>query len=120
MDTPYLYYKNPNADKLETGKLTKFHDAKVQSPDEEFYYPDGADLRVMIWANSFARNLVEFLPYSFKHTLRLYDNYRRFDIREYEPFIKEWKPDIIVLNFQTSYINNLLNLFEKNVSGTDE
>ncbi len=110
LDTDYIYYKNPNKDKLMVGEFTKIRN--IDSSDEEFYYPDGANLRVMLIQNSFGRNLVEFLPYSFKHTLRLYDNYRSMNMAEYEPIIKDFKPDIIIIGFQSSYTPKLLNIYE--------
>lgn len=111
MKTNYLYYKNPNKNKLKVGTFTYLEG--LTGSDEEFYYPDGSDLRVMLIANSFGRNLVEFLPYSFKHTIRLYDNYRNLDFNIYEPMIKKYKPDILILNFNINYITKLQNLNKK-------
>ncbi len=112
LDTDYIYYKNPNKDKLMVGEFTKIRN--TDSSDEEFYYPDGANLRVMLIQNSFGRNLVEFLPYSFKNTLRLYDNFRSMNMAEYEPIIKDFKPDIIIIGFQSAYTPKLLNIYKEN------
>ena len=112
LDTDYLYYKNPESSKLQTDKFTNMEG--LCGYDEEFYYPDGSNLRTMLIANSFGRNLVEFLPYSFKHTIRFYDNYRHLKFETYKPFITEYKPDIVVLNFSTIYMPVLLKMYDKN------
>lgn len=110
LTTPYLYYKNPKRKDLDWDVLYLAKDAKTKSQDEKFYYPYGADYKVMVIGNSFARNLVEFLPYSFKHTIRMYDNFRGFDMNIYSEVIEEYKPNILILNFQSSYSKNLLNI----------
>jgi len=112
LDTDYLYYKNPNSDKLKTGTFTDLTD--TCGFDEEFYYPEGSNLRTMLIANSFGRNLVEFLPYSFKNTIRFYDNYRQLNFEKYESMIKEYKPNIIIINFQSAYLTNLSKLYTNN------
>ncbi|MBR2526652.1 hypothetical protein IKE67_09330 [bacterium] len=112
LDTDFLYYKNPDESKMQTGSFTPLKD--LCGFDEEFYYPDGSNLRTMLIANSFGRNLVEFLPYSFKHTIRLYDNYRNLNFYTYEPLIKAYKPDIIIMNFSTVYMPKLTGMYDNN------
>ena len=113
LDTPYLYYKNPNREKLQTDIRfapipKKGYDSKQ---DNQFYYPDGLDKKVMVIGNSFAANLVEFLPYSFKYTARYYDNYRYMLLETYKEVFDEYKPDILIINMFSSYTNGLLNLY---------
>ncbi len=113
LDTPYLYYKNPNNDKLQTDAhfAPIPEKGKNEKNDNQFYYPDGLDKKVMVIGNSFAGNLVEFLPYSFKYTARYYDNDRYMYFETYEETIKEYKPDIIIINMYTTYLKGLLNLY---------
>ncbi len=113
LDTPYLYYKNPSAPKLQKDvklapiiKIGQYEDC-----DNQFYYPDGLDKKVMVIGNSFAGNLVEFLPYSFKYTIRYFDNFRYMKLATYEEVFDRYQPDVLVLNFQTQYTARLLNLY---------
>ncbi len=113
LDTPYLYYKNPNVSKLKTDvKLAPIPEiGNKGEQDHQFYYPDGLDKKVMVIGNSFAANLVEFLPYSFKYTVRYYDNYRYMKLETYEEVFREYKPDILIINVHTCYLKGLLNLY---------
>ncbi|MBR2526668.1 hypothetical protein IKE67_09410 [bacterium] len=121
LDVTYTYYKNPYSADLIYGNLSNISIFnKNHAIDEEFYYKDGANFRVMLIANSFGRDLVEYLPYSFKHTIRLYDNYRGMKFSEYESAINEYKPNIIIISFQSSYINHLLNLYPNKYSLTEQ
>ena len=115
LDTPYLYSNNPNKNKLQTDiKFAPIPESgKDSKSDNQFYYLDGLDKKVMVIGNSYAGNLVEFLPYSFKYTARYYDNYRHMKLDVYEDVFKEYKPDILIINIQTSYTNRLLNLYPK-------
>lgn len=110
LDTQYLYYKNPKSKDLKSGDL-KYTSQFDKRFDDEFYYDKGADKRVMLIGNSFTRNFAEFLPYSFKYTLRLCDNYRRMKFSKYKKSFDEFKPDIIVINIDSVYTGNLLNLY---------
>ena len=100
LDTPYLYYKNPNKDKLRTDiKFAPIPEVGyTKKQDNLFYYPEGLDKKVMVIGNSFGANLVEFLPYSFKYTARYYDNHRYMYLETYEEVFKEYKPDILIIN----------------------
>ena len=115
LDTPYLYYKNPNKDKLQTdvkfAPIPEIGLVQSQNQDNQFYYPDGLDKKVMVLANSFAGQLVEFLPYSFKYTVRYYDNYRHMYFETYKDSIEAYKPDILIINMHTVYTDGLLNLY---------
>lgn len=118
LDTPYLYYKNPYRDKLQTDvKLASIPEIGYTSTqDNQFYYPEGLDKKVMVIANSFAANLMEFLPYSFKYTVRYYDNHRYMNLKVYEDAFNKYKPDILVINFHTHYTKGLLNLYPNKYS----
>ena len=112
----YLYYENNLSKKLQR-RLPEFKTAKYKtSVDDEFYYPNQNKLKAMVIGNSFARNLVEFLPYSFEKTLRFYDNVRQLNMEIYEPLIEEFKPNIIILNFHTSSISHVLNMYEPKIT----
>lgn len=108
LDTKYLYYKNSNK------KYLTYSDYNISGfdkrYDEALYYPYGADKKVMVIGNSFSRNLMEFLPYSFKKTIRFYDNQRGLHFNLYENAITQFKPDIIIINCETRYLFNLLNI----------
>ena len=80
--------------------------------DDDFYYPSANNLKALVIGNSFASGLVEFLPYSFKRTVRLFDNFRYLDMDIYEAIIEEYKPDIVVLNFQTAYLGTVLKMYD--------
>ena len=114
LDTQYLYYKNPNKDKLQTNvSLAPIpSEGYDECQDNQFYYPDGTDKKVMIIGNSFAGNLCEFLPYSFKYVVKYHDNYRKMNFNIYKGIIETFKPDILILNFQTNYLSKLLKLYK--------
>ena len=116
LDTDYLYYKNPRSKDLINNKKIKYSRTRADI-DEEFYYPYGINKKALLISNSFGQQLVEFLPYSFQHTLRLYDNERIMDMQIYDPIIKDYRPDVIILNFQAVYIRNLLNMYKKENQG---
>ena len=114
LDTQYLYYKNLNRDKLQTNvSLAPIpSEGYDEYQDNQFYYPDGTDKKVMIIGNSFAGNLCEFLPYSFKYVVKYHDNYRKMNFNIYKGIIETFKPDILILNFQTNYLSKLLKLYK--------
>ncbi len=112
LDTQYLYYKNKNSIKLKREIPKLKCGIKTDNRDDLFYYPEGTNKKLMIIANSFARNLVEFIPYSFKHTLRFYDNDRHLDLNLYGPVIEEYKPDLLVINYHTALLTYLLEPFK--------
>jgi hypothetical protein len=121
LDTPYLYYKNPNRDKLKTNaQFAPIIEIGFNTKqDNQFYYPNGLDKKVLLIANSFGANLVEFLPYSFRYTARYYDNYRYMELKTYKNAIDTYKPDILILNMQTAYIYRLLNLYPNEFSSKE-
>lgn len=107
LDTPYLYYKNPESSNL------KQMDTKyiVTSQDVQFYYPYGAKERLLVVGDSFGCNFFEFVPYSFKESLYLYNNPRGLIFEKYKPIIEDYKPDILVLLFYTPNVPKFLDLF---------
>lgn len=114
-----LYYKNPNySDLLEVSNLLpsdKNLDFRI-GQDYQFYYPFGADKKVMIMGNSFIGNFIEFLPYSFKYTLGYFDNSRKLYFYRYEKDFYEYKPDVLIILLHTTNMFRLLNLYENEYS----
>ena len=108
LDTPYLYYKNPNKDKLKAIPDSTFKEYKR---DDEFFFPNGINKKLLIIGDSFGCNFLEFAPYSFKHTLYLYNNPRGFYFENYKPVIEKYKPNIIVLLFYTPNVPKFINLY---------
>ena len=117
LNTKYLYYKNPYEKSLKEGN---FSNLKKDRYDAEFYYPDGYPAKVMLIADSFGSNLCDFLPYSFKHMLYLYNNRRKFQFDEYKYAIEKYKPNIIVIEFFTHNLNMFLNLYPNQYSIKEE
>lgn len=107
LDTPYLYYKNPEFKNLEQLN-TKYIKTKQ---DVQFKYSYGAKERVLVIGDSFGCNLFEFMPYSFNESLYLYNNPRGLIFEKYKPIIEEYKPDLLVLLFYTPNIPKFLDLY---------
>lgn len=122
LGTQYIYYDNPYKKDLKNRTLKEagYTNCIDGKEDDYFYYPYAENIKVLIIGNSFARNLVEFLPYSFRQVVRFKDNYggnRSLNMNYYTPFILEYKPDIIVLNFHTAALEVLMNLnINKNIN----
>ena len=78
---------------------------------KQFYYSDGADNRVILMGNSMGENLLEFLPYSFKNLKRIRTNWGErnqnleLQMVKYEKEILDFKPDILIFVFHSSYVN---------------
>lgn len=100
LKTKYRYYKHINAKEL---KLVYTSTDYLQKT--EYYYPYGSDIRCMLFSDSNGENLSEFLPYSFKHLLKIringpkkIRNRERFKfLKYYEGEIENFKPDIIII-----------------------
>ena len=114
LDKYYLYYINPNKENLHiVNNLLPDTDIDIENEKiYEFYYPYGADKKVMLIGNSFIYNFLDFLPYSFKYTIGLYDNKRKMHMSEYNDYIKMYKPDVLILMFHSYNTSRLLNLYE--------
>jgi len=112
LDTKYVYYKNPYKKNL---KQVQSKYAEIEH-DVQFYYPNGANKNILVIGDSFGCNLFEFLPYSFKNSLYLYNNPRGFKFKNYKDTIENYKPDILVLLFYTPNIPKFAKLYsEKSV-----
>lgn len=107
LDINYRYVKYKNADKLQ---IKGTYNEKIIRGD--YFYPQGADLRVMIFGDSFTPNLLKFLPFSFKNIRYIRLNgpkaikrEERFRIlKYYETEILEFRPDIIITyHFYSTY-----------------
>lgn len=114
LDTNYLYYKNPKSKDLHA--VENLLTTKKHGRDYQFYYPLGADKKVMVIGNSFIGNFMEFIPYSFKYTLGYIDNPHKMYFYKYEKAFKEYKPDILIILLHTTNMYRLLNLYENEYS----
>lgn len=103
LDVNYRYYGNINSFELQMQKSINAYF------DEEIYnYFSGSNLKLMVLTNSLNENIMEFIPYSFKHVakLRFYDDIINddFDAQYKEKFvnalkneINEFKPNIVLV-----------------------
>lgn len=98
----YKYYRHKNFSKLKSI-------IDMKKGRKQFYYPDGADNRVILMGNSMGENLLEFLPYSFKNLKRIRTNWGgqnqnlELQMVKYEKEILDFKPDILIFVFHSSY-----------------
>lgn len=97
--TDYRYFKHKDFDNLSVKVIDEdFHKEKL------YYYPKGANLRVIQLGTSMNENLDEFLPFSFKNVKRIRNNNVKsippedeFKIMKYyEKEILDYKPDILI------------------------
>ena len=112
LDTPYIYYKNPefqNLEKIDSEYI-------INERDVQFKYSKGAKERIMVVGDSFGCNFFEFLPYSFRESLYIYNNPRGFTFKNYKPIIEKYKPDIILILFYTPNIPRFLDLYPNKYS----
>jgi hypothetical protein len=106
LDTDYLYFEHKKSGLLQT--LLK--DKKTIA--REFFHPDGADYRALMLCNSMGENLLEFLPYTFKHfkILRannsLVQGKKMYSMSRFEKDIVDYKPDVLIFCIST-YISNV-------------
>lgn len=107
LDVDYTYYKNPYKKNLKEvrSKYTEF------KHDVQLYYPYGAKQKILVIGDSFGCNLFEFLPYSFKNSIYLYNNPRGFKFKNYKNTIEGYRPNIIVFVFYTPNINKFADLY---------
>lgn len=95
----YRYFQH-----IHINNLQKIKTEEDQLLKYDFYYPNGADLKVMVFGDSFTANLMEYLPYSFKNTSLIRLNGPRGIKKEnqykilkyYEQEILKFKPDILI------------------------
>ena len=118
MDTLYPYYKNPKDYLLVSGNYSSKINFQKEDGDIEFFNKNALNKKVIVIGNSFSQSLIDFLPYSFKTTIRLADHIgkRNLNFNVYKELLLNEKPDILILCFQTTYMFNLLNLYPNEYS----
>lgn len=106
----YRYFTHKDFDKVQID---------VNGITKTFYYPFGADYKVVQFGTSQGENLAEFIPYTFKNVKRIRNNMgefmgeKEFKIKKY--FIKDildYKPDMVI--FCITY-GNLAQMHEYNM-----
>ena len=85
--------------------------------DVQFHYPKGAKEKVLVVGDSFGCQFFEFMPYSFQDSLYIYNNPRGLEMKNYEPIIEDYKPDVLVLLFYTPNIPKFLDLYPNKYAG---
>lgn len=115
LDTPYLYYTNPEKKNLKLIKgyhidLKNLYD---ENEDKRFKFKKGYNKSVMLIGNSFTGNLLDFLPYSFKNTVSYNDNRKKMNFEYYKRIIEIEKPNIIIINFNSANLYRINNLYNE-------
>lgn len=111
LDIEYSYFKHKHKDQLSI-KIDYANSIK------DFYFPSENNLSAMEIGLSMSDNFNEILPYSFRYLkfLRANNGLRSFikEIRmsDYESLILQTKPDILILNLTSGYIQPMLNMYE--------
>jgi hypothetical protein len=114
-DVNYRYYTHKDSRNLKQEIINqKYHLGKI------FYYPIGANYRVIQLGTSQNENLAEFIPYTFKHVNRIRNNgvngissSEEFKIMKYyKQEILDYKPDIIIFCITYDKIPQLHNFFK--------
>ncbi len=105
INTKYRYYRHKNIDKLQDIYI----DEKYKRFNY-FYYPEGADLRVILLGPSTIEALSHTIPFTFKNVLKIRTNAIKgindFKIMKYyKDIILNYKPDIIIfcIPYQSIY-----------------
>lgn len=108
LDTKYRYFQFKNYNELDAEYIiyNKLNMSK-------YYYPKGRDLKVLVFGDSFSENLMDILPFSFKHVVKIRlnkgikgisDHNERFKIlKYYENEILNIQPDIIIIYIGYNY-----------------
>ena len=113
--TKYRYYKHKNYYKLKC----KIED-RYSHKEKTYYYPKGADKRVILLGTSQSESLCEFIPFTFNNLRRIrltnvpYKSLNeKFKIMKYyTPEILEYKPDILIFCITKENVKDLNNMFE--------
>jgi len=116
LDTEYKYYEHKNSKLLKT--------TVVDIPKhkyKEYYYPYGADLRVLQMGTSMNENLTQFTPYTFKNlkyirlnTVKELKGPEEFKIMKYyKHAIIDYKPDIMILCITIGNLGAVKHIFEE-------
>ncbi len=107
-NTDYKYFRHKDFETLETKVIEdEMHREKF------FYYPKGADLRVIMLGTSMNENLTEFIPFTFKHVYRLRTNsIPENKIMKYlEKKMLDYKPDIIIFCLLVDHLYGITEMF---------
>ncbi len=111
--TKYRYYKHKNYDKLRCN----INDSDFRR-EKLFYYPKGADKRVILLGTSQSESLCEFIPFTFKNVKRIRNNTGKIPkndefkiMKYYKSEILEDKPDILIFCITKENVENLNNMF---------
>ncbi len=113
--TKYRYYTHKESNLLKVN-ITDIPFHKTKS----YYYPKGADYRVILLGTSQNESMSEFIPYTFKNVLRLRTNsVKNISIPEswkimkyHENEILDYKPNIIIFCIPYNEIPTLIDLFK--------
>lgn len=117
LDTEYLYFEHKNKELLETTVIDESNNKY-----KEFYYPYGADLKVVLLGTSMNENLTSFIPYTFKNVKYFRINDIK-DQKESEDFkimklyskrILDYKPDIVIFSIYTGNLFHIDKMFDFN------
>ena len=117
LDVNYRKFTHPNAAEL---KQTVIDKPLIKQKD--FYYPDGADYRVIILGTSMGEQLTKFIPYNFKNTRRIRTN-NVIGLKSGEEFkilknnqkqIFDYHPDIIILCVAYYNVAAFKDIFKRN------
>ena len=115
-NTQYKYYTHKDIGNLKQEWIQKYKKA-----EKIYYYPKGADLKVIQLGTSHNENLTEFIPVTFKNVRRIRNNTvegipakDEFKIMKYyEKTILDYKPDIIIFCIGYTNIEKLSDMFNK-------
>ena len=112
--TKYRYYTHKNYKNLKSNVVdVDFYNGA------EYFYPNGADYKVMLVGTSNIENFSEFIPFTFKHVKKIRINgikkVKEKDefkiIQRYGKEISEYKPDIMIFCISYGNISKLKDLF---------
>lgn len=116
LNTKYLYYENKNHKLLQTEIIDTDN-----TRNKTFYYPKGANYRVLETGTSMNENLLQFTPYTFKNLKYISLNNIKnrkdseiFKIMKYhKKDILDYKPNIIILCITPLNLKRLPQIFEE-------
>lgn len=116
LDTDYRYYRHKDFKRLSV----KIHNKPLKF-GKDYFYPNGADLKVVLLGTSMSENLCEFIPFTFKHVKRIRNNNvigvkagNEFKIMKYyKNEILNYKPDILIFCITYGNIHRLHQIFNK-------
>ena len=116
LDTYYLNFQNKNKNILQQ----EIYDIPFKK-QKIFYYPKGADLRVVEIGTSANESLVEFIPYTFKNVkyIRINEVQQVVEEEEFKIIknqgkeILDFKPDIMIFCLLSGNFQQIQELFNE-------